>query len=407
MSAPAPAPTPDPAPCSASGPAAAPPRPARPVRPARVMHVTASTMVGGTERMLATMLPRFDPNRIVSRLVSYTPENAPTPVWREAGLDLVHLGLARKLSLGGARRMAAQIRAWKPDLVMTYGLRANLMTRVASWLAPVRAMVTGQRGIEDWKRRSEVWLESWSSPWVDLYIGNSQACCDMLARRERIPARKLLTIPNGLDFRPPDDLAAQAEALRAEHALPRDRTLVGAVGRLLPVKGHEHLIRAVRAIRERHSEVYVILVGQDHRDGALQALAEAEGVAEHIRFAGYSNQIAAWLSLFDCFVLPSLSEGMPVAALEAMFMEKPVVATAVGGTPEVVLDGRTGRLVPAEDPSALARAVIAMLDDPEEARRMAAAGRARAESEFRVETMIQRYESAFLDLLARKHWKGE
>ncbi len=165
------------------------------------------------------------------------------------------------------------------------------------------------------------------------------------------------------------------------------------VARLCDVKGQRELIRALPRL-ERQDTV-VLLAGEDLEAGgafrrALEQEAEALGVGDRVRFLGYRSDVPALLEAADVFALPSWVEGLPLGVLDAMARGKPVVAGAVGGTPELVVDGETGLLVPPRDVDALVRALDELLGDPERARRLGEAGRARALAEFSADAAAER-----------------
>lgn len=325
-----------------------------------------------------------------------------TDVWREAGIDLVHLNDDRPMSLIGVVRLIDQIRRWRPDVVMSYGLRAGLMTRAAAAWTAVPVVLASQQGVEDWKTWKHIVMERLTSPLVDLYIGVSQACTRRLATCERIPPRQLMTIPNGIAFSPPPDLEARVAQLQHQYPFPPGATVVGTVGRIQTMKGHDDMMAAAAIALRRRGDLYFVLVGDDHRNGQVQQLARQLGVAQRCLFVGYSDQVAVWLKRFDIFLLPSLSEGLPVAVLEAMFMALPVIATAVGGTPEVVLDGITGLLVPAAQPQTMAEKIVELAGNAQLRHQLGQAGMQRAQEHFGLQRMIRRYEQTITGVYARK-----
>jgi len=352
--------------------------------------------------MLTHLIPHFDITRFESCLVCFNSPSAVSDEWTAAGIELFHLNIDKRLSIKGVYRLILLLRKWKPDVLLVYGLRANLMARLAAWWCKVPVFITAQQGIEDWKTLVDIFLERYTSSFVDLYVGVSEACCRMLATRERIPARKLYVIPNGIELKVPSDIEERARQIRREHKLPTDSVIIGTVGRLEPVKGHDYLIIAAKTILHNHPNVFFVFLGDDRRDGELQELVKEKDISEKVYFAGYSNEVAAWLKCFDIFVLPSLSEGMPVVVLEAMFMKLPVVATNVGGTGEVVLDGKTGLLVPKADPERLAEAILQLIKNPQQRQELAEAGYKRAREHFTADIMVKRYQDIIIKLLEQK-----
>jgi glycosyltransferase involved in cell wall biosynthesis len=187
------------------------------------------------------------------------------------------------------------------------------------------------------------------------------------------------------------DGAEPDETLRAELGIPNGAPLLGEIARLCDVKGQRELIEALPAIPDAR----LVLFGRDLEQGGafqdgLERDAERLGVRDRVVFAGHRDDAAQRLGELDLFVLPSWTEGLPLVVLEAMARRRAVVATPVGGTPEVVADGETGVLVPPRDPEALAAAIRELLADPERRRRMGEAGYRRAAERFSAEAMTRR-----------------
>jgi glycosyltransferase involved in cell wall biosynthesis len=209
-----------------------------------------------------------------------------------------------------------------------------------------------------------------------------------LSLKERISEKKLTTIWNGIDLG------------RFEFAGAKEGGPVVMVGRLNPEKDIETLLRAVPLILRQHPDFRLEIAGGGPCLAALRRLAE-EGLRldNSVRFLGEIRDIATLLARASVFVLPSLTEGISLTLLEAMARGLPVVATRVGGNPEVVVDGETGFLVPAQSPSDLAAAILRVHRDPARGRQMGLAGRRRVELNFEVGRMVAAYETLYADLL--------
>lgn len=218
------------------------------------------------------------------------------------------------------------------------------------------------------------------TPFVDRYIAVSQASKDRLVAFLGMPPDRLVAVPNAVELQ---RFATPAEpgraAVRAQWAIPPDAPVLSVLARLSPQKGLTYLISAMPAILVEHPDAYALVVGEGYLRPDLEAQARALGVEDRVLLVGYRQNVVDYLRASDLFVLPSLFEGMPLSILEAMGAGLPVIATAVDGTPEVVLDGETGLLVPPEDPAALAQSVNRLLSDRQLAARMGRAGRARAD----------------------------
>jgi glycosyltransferase involved in cell wall biosynthesis len=233
-------------------------------------------------------------------------------------------------------------------------------------------VVETYHGREGWRRG--FLPDRLTSRLVDRVIAVSEAARQFLVRGKGYPAAKVTVVPNGRDlsvFRP----GQTREAARKELGLDRAMPVVGVVGRLEPQKGHAYLLDAWPAVVREFPDARLLLVGDGALREALGAQARAGGAGDSVLFTGFRADVPRLLDAMDVVCLPSLYEGMPLTAIEAAAMARPLVATAVDGTPEVVRDGVTGRLVPPADAPALADALLQMLRDPERARGLGQTGR--------------------------------
>jgi glycosyltransferase involved in cell wall biosynthesis len=218
-----------------------------------------------------------------------------------------------------------------------------------------------------------------------------------------VSPEKVVTIYNGVDA---ENFSTSGTRTTGQvlqpFGIPTDVPLVGSVGRFRPQKGYADLLVAMKQVKENAPTARLLLVGDAELQADLEAKAMSLGLDEVVTFAGVRTDVPEILTALDVFVLASLWEGMPNAILEAMAAGLPVVATAVGGTPEVVVDGVTGLLVPPRDPTALAQAITRLLDDPDLRQRMGRAGRERVLQHFSVEQMVKRTQTLYEQLLDAK-----
>lgn len=290
------------------------------------------------------------------------------------------------IPVSGAFDLAALLRIRKAfrqtDVVHTHGHFAiNVLARLAGRLAGARVLshmhiqnaFRAGRG-----RAAQVAIDNATARLSFAIVAVSNATRDDLVR-QGYPSKRILVVPNGVEQR------ENPEPVR----LVEGPTIL-EVARLAEVKGQRTLLRALQRL-----DATVVLVGRDlEQGGAYEAELRDEaarlGVANKVVFAGYRDDVPALLAGCDVFCLPSTAEGMPLVVLEAMAQAKPVVATAVGGTPELVVDGETGLLVPPNDVEALTSALKGLLEDPDRARRMGEAGRSRVEREFSLAASAKR-----------------
>jgi len=281
----------------------------------------------------------------------------PTPVWRA-------VALVRSQGI-----TSLQSHGYKSHLVC---LLVKLVTGLP-WVALVHGWTE-----ENLKVRGYNLLEKLLVRLADRIVPVSRSLEDRLKLGSR-QARRCVVIANAADPVPPHP---GGSGLRERFGIPSGQVLIGVVGRLSPEKGHRFLIQALPLLAEQLERVTLILVGDGQERRRLTELALSLGLEQKVILAGYQTEVTPFYHACDLIALPSLSEGMPNAALEAMRCSRPVLATRVGGIPEVVLEGETGFLVAPGDPQALADALVRLLADLPRAALMGAFGRRRAESCF-------------------------
>lgn len=218
---------------------------------------------------------------------------------------------------------------------------------------------------------------------------------------EKIPAHKLRFIPSGIST----PAAPSGADVRSELGIAADAPLVGVVAGLRAPKALDIFIRAVDELRRKHAGLRALIVGNPDASGEdkrLLDLMRELSLDDTLIFTGLRRDVADILAAMDVAVLSSDHEGSPLSVMEYMEAARPVVATNVGGIPDLVVDGVTGILVPPRDPTALAAAISGLLDDPDLRRRLGEAGRARRRSEFDISNTVRRVEDLYEELYALK-----
>ncbi|MCH7664250.1 MAG: GT4 family glycosyltransferase PelF [Chloroflexi bacterium] len=216
-----------------------------------------------------------------------------------------------------------------------------------------------------------------------------------------IAPQKVMTIYNGIDIAAYGKAVDRTAWLRML-SVPLDSLVVGMVGRLVPVKDHKTFFQAARLVLDALPTVRFLVVGDGPLESELKNDVQELGISNEVSFLGYRDDIPELMSLFDLAVISSLHESFSLVLAEANACGKAVVATRVGGIPELVEDGVTGILVPPKEPELLARAIVDLLQDSSRRQAMGLAGRARVEERFTIEKMVRSYESLYESLLEKK-----
>jgi glycosyltransferase involved in cell wall biosynthesis len=211
-----------------------------------------------------------------------------------------------------------------------------------------------------------------------------------LSRELLIPRARIATVSNGVRRPPP-----APQTLRAELGLSGEDRLLVAVGNLYPVKGHRHLIDAMALLASAHPTLHLAICGRGDLAKSLASQAQQLGLAPRVHLLGLRSDVSAVVAAADVFVLPSLSEGLPLALLEAMVAGCAIVASAVGDVSAALEQGAGGVLVPPGDPRALAVAIERLLNDEHLARTLGARAVCKAAAEYEVSAMVRRYSSIY------------
>jgi glycosyltransferase involved in cell wall biosynthesis len=299
------------------------------------------------------------------------------------------------LSPACARSIAASFKRHRIDLAHSHEFTMAVYGAWASWYAGVPCVITmhGSRYYAGRLQRRLALRAAMSGRTRVVAVSHRLAghiSRDLAVRRSRITM-----VPNGVRVGAP----SAPDPVRQELSLgPEDRLLV-AVGNLYPVKGHRVAVDAIARLAGRHSTLHLAIAGRGDLADALVTQARTLGVGDRLHLLGLRSDVSAVLAAADLFVLPSLSEGLPLALLEAMFARRPIVATDVGEVRSALDDGRAGVLVAPEDAAALAAAIDALLTDPDRARELGARACDRARAEYDLPGMVRRYGSIYDELL--------
>ncbi|UCH33715.1 MAG: glycosyltransferase [Armatimonadota bacterium] len=365
--------------------------------PIRVLQAIETGGYGGAEMVLLQLATHLSRGRYAV-IAGVGRDDWLAQNLRAAGVRVFILGRARGLDVRLVANLVRVIRRERVSLVHSHMFRIGLNSCLAARVAGIPAIVTvhGLSDFETGRRRLAIWF---LSQLASRIVTVSRYLRRQLMGSCRVRASRIATIHNGVPLGHfPADHHESRRQVRAELDL-EGAFAVGTVGRLSPVKGHQHLIDAIAGLADETPVVRLLIVGPGPLRSALAARSEALGLADRVRFLGFRDDIPRLLSALDCFVLPSLSEGLSIATMEAMAAGLPVVVTDSGGPSDLVEHGETGLVVPPGDASALSAAIATVLREPELARRLGAAARRRAQA-FDMRDMVDRYEMLYREVLS-------
>lgn len=373
--------------------------------PLKVLIIITGLRAGGAERHLLRTLPGLRARGLDVRVAALEPGGMLEQPLRDTGVPVRVLPwrLPRPLRmLCGLVWLMAWMAWWRPRVVHAYLPEAYAVGGVAAWLTRRPKRYLARRSTGDYQRRIPMAapLERWLHQRMHGLVANARPLLTEL-RAEAGPQASLFLIHNGLDQGFAESLPTRTAA-RQSLAIAEDTSVFLTVANLWSYKGYRDLLQAFSDVKRRLPSAWQALwAGADEGegDGLRTAITEA-GLDDHIKLLGIRNDVPVLLAAADVFVLPSHEEGLPNVVLEAMAASLPCVATAVGGTPDLIVADETGYLVPPHDPKALGNAVLMLAGDPDRRRAMGSAGQARWRAHFTLATCIDRHEALYRDALA-------
>lgn len=355
----------------------------------RVLHLMTSFEIGGTERQAVELLKHLNPERYDVRLAVIRNEG---PFYREIEPrfpDVPEFPLTSFYNANAIKQLVRLRRLMKReriDILHTHDFYSGLIGGAAARLAGVRVLAA-QRHLKLSDRRVHqvgMRLIHWLAHRI---LVNSEAIRERILEHDHSLQEKIVIVRNGVEQATVSRAQAR-EVISRELGTSADATLIGIAARLQPVKGHRFFLEAAASVLREQPNAHFVLVG----DGPLRPVIEKHathlGIADRVHLLGDRTDVTQLISAFDLLVLSSLHEGLPNAVMEAMAARVPVVATAVGGTKELISDGETGYLAAPGNPSALADRILFALRDPNSANVVAAAS-ARITNTFGMDRMVE------------------
>jgi glycosyltransferase involved in cell wall biosynthesis len=364
------------------------------IRGARIAQLIESDGPGGAERTAVNLASVLQDEGCYSLLI--LPARGEGWLGREAaaaGLPTEYFDLDHPISPRGAQWLEQTFRKHRITLAHSHEFTMTVYSAWAAWRAGIGHVATmhGSRYYAERLRRRLALRAAFTLGGQFVAVSNQLAT--HLSRDLWIRQTSIRTIPNGVRWN-----SSACPSVRDELRLGSTDTLILAVGNLYPVKGHQHLIEALARLTERRPNAHVAIAGRGELEDSLRTQAHMLGLEDHVHLLGLRSDIPALLTAADVFALPSISEGLPLALVEAMFAGRPIVASDVGEVRTVLNDGEAGLLVEPGNAEQLARALDGLLSHPDEAKRLGDAAARRAGTDYDVARMVARYAEVYQQL---------
>lgn len=348
------------------------------------------------ERMVSALVRVMDPERFELKVICLNRLGEITDEVLNAGIP-VELFRGRP----GVRRyvaflpLAGQVREWSPHVVHTHNSSGLFFGAPAARIAGVRRIIHTEHGRAFPDAARYMLAERILSSLLTKYVCVSEQTKNDVAKFERISRELLAVIPNGV-VQPSKANTHQLASLRKELGIPPEALIIGTVGRLVWEKDYATLVNAFARVHARRSDCRLVFVGDGPERIALEELVRSLALAPVVHFAGRRSDVGVWHQLFDVFAMSSVSEGLPLALLEAMAVGRPIVATRVGGIPLALNEGDAGLLVDPRDPAALASGILTLLNDADRRSQVGRVAEIRYREAYDIEAVAAAYGRLYL-----------
>lgn len=387
----------------------------------RILNIITRLELGGPPILLLDIIQRLNKDRFESSIATGITADSKydmTEFIREKHIEVFTFrSLVRNIhplkDILALISLFLFIKKGKYDIIHCHTSKGGFIGRFAARLAGSKIIVYSPHGdvfkgyFNNLVTNIFIMLERFAAPFTDNIITLSKKGAERFLEHGIGTRQQLKHIYNGIDIISYKRTKTTRAEKRIELGLGKDDFVCATVGRLVPVKGHQYLIEAIKKVVNKIPSAKFLFIGDGELMPDLLTQTKSLGICKNIFFLGARSDIAEILNCIDIFLLPSLNEGFGIVLVEAMAMKKPVIATNVGGVPEIVVNETTGILLPPKDPEAFSSAIIRLYDTPEISMKMGLAGYNRARRLFDITTTVTEFESLYCDLIKKKGVAGQ
>lgn len=364
----------------------------------RVLHLIQGLEVGGLEYMVVNLLNGLDMRRYQSSVCCYD-TLGPLVKSLNGEVEIHHLKRKQGVDYTYSFKLAIFLKRKKIQILHLHNSTAFFYGVIAGKIARVPVIVYTEHARDVFPDIKIRIADKFLSLFTDKVIVVAGYLKKNLIKYEWFNPLKMTTIYNGID-ETKFNFESHPTEIREGLGLPENRKIIGIVARLDPIKNHKCLIKAMQLVIKKFSDSLLLIVGDGSQREELEGLTKNIGLERNVIFLGTRQDVPQLLSIMDIFILSSKSEGLPITLLEAMAASKPIIATNVGGIPEVIENGINGILIPPDNSEAMAEAVLELLKDEEKSKKLGMMARKRFENNFTLPMMVRKYEELYESFLS-------
>jgi L-malate glycosyltransferase len=365
------------------------------MRKLKLLHLNAGTNLGGTETMILRFLDNVDKNCFQVSVGAFFNNGPLLAEVNKRGFEGIEFKISNKFNtfevLSALAKLYRFLKTEKIDIIHQYGFYTNIFGRIVARMAKIPIVITGLRMEKLGSNGFHSLLERLTANWSDLYISVSERGQELMLKKRWVPKEKVVVVHNGIE-------TDWANGRKLNTTLPR----IGMIADFNKYKAQQDFVVAASEVLKKFPETKFVLAGEGKTKKNIVEMITELGLRSNFIFNGYVGDVRKILSELSIFVLATHTEGLPVSIIEAMSFGLPVIASRVGGIPELVEDGVTGILVKSESSEDLARAISELIANSEKANRMGEMGKLKVKKYFTIQPMMQKLESLYLDLARRK-----
>lgn len=357
----------------------------------KLLILLSNPSVGGTETFVASIVPSFERQDVNVDILNTWHHSQVKEFAQNAGLSYTELsGNCRHISIKDCRQIVHQVKEKDYDIILGFGIRVSMLLRLLRpWLGKT-PVVTGLRGLDKWRKWYHIWPDRLTQSYCDMFVPNSNAVAQLRIKREKTPLSKIVVIKNGINVDYFDKQKC-SHIKRSTLNLPENKIIATTIGNFRYQKGYDFLLGVIKEFAPQMENIHFVWVGRGALKQSMEQKIASANLDEKITMQGYTKDVRPILANSDIFLLPSREEGMPRALMEAMSMSLPAIATDVGGTNEVVENGKNGFLADFGDTKTFGNYIKKLVDNADLRMQMATEARKRIVQHFDIEKIANQY----------------
>ncbi len=366
-----------------------------------VLYIILNLGQGGAERVVIDLAKTLDRSRFNPTVCCLYDKGPFAEELERENIKVIALNKKRRVELSIIKKLIGIIRENDIHIVHTHLWGPNFWGRIAAKIAKTPVIIATEHNEDTWKSKFYFLLDKWLFHWTDRVIAVSNGVKKFYVNKAGLDAKKIEVIHNGINVNKEEGNQFSISRLKKELGIKGDESVLAVIGRLVPQKGHRYFLMALKELLAKY-RIRGLIIGSGPLEQELKEFSQNLGLQNNVIFTGFRQDVPNLLKAIDVLVMPSLREGLPITSLEAMAVGVPVVATKVGGTPEVIIDGQTGILVAPNSHTALKEGISRLIDNSNLSPQIINNAKTRIKAEFSIAKMVNTTERLYEELYKRK-----